>query len=203
MARPDRDLLLAWRGGDEAAGARLIERNAGLLVGFFRNKAADAVDDLVQQTFLRCIEGRDRVEDPDKFRSYLLTIAHRELIAFFRRQGREQRHFDVEATSAWDLDPRPSTIVAELEEQRLLAEALRRIPVVHQVALELFYWQDLTAAEVARVLELPEGTVRSRLRRGRELVLAVIQELSSSELASRTSIDDIEQWARSLRDTPG
>lgn len=192
------ELLQAWRAGDASAGAELIGRNTELLVRFFANKAADAMDDLLQATFLRCVESRDAVRNPSKFRSYLLTIAHRELIAHFRRRSRDRDMFAPEATSVWDLDPSPSTIIVDREEQRLLAEGLRRIPLQFQVVLELYYWQDLTAPEVGEVLEIPEGTVRSRLRRGRELLLAQMQALRASDVEGRPSLDDLERWARSI-----
>ncbi|MGH1342331.1 MAG: RNA polymerase sigma factor [Nannocystales bacterium] len=194
-------LLQAWRAGDTAAGADLIGRHTELLVRFFANKAADVMDDLLQATFLRCVESRDAVRDGAKFRSYLLTIAHRELIAHFRRRSRDNDLFAPEATSVWDLDPTPSTVVVDREEQRLLAEGLRRIPLSFQLVLELFYWQDLTAPEVAEVLEVPEGTVRSRLRRGRELLLAQMQSLRAADVHGRPSLDDLERWARSLRES--
>lgn len=194
------ELLEAWRAGDTSAGAELIQRNTELLARFFVNKAADAMDDLLQATFLRCVESRDAVKDPAKFRSYLLTIAHRELIGHFRRKSRERDLFAPEATSVWDLDPTPSTLLAQREEHRLLAEGLRRVPLSFQVVLELFYWQDLSASEVAEVLEIPEGTVRSRIRRGRELLLQQLHTLRAADVEGRPSLDDLERWARSLRE---
>jgi len=198
----DAALLEAWRLGDTSAGDALITRNTELLVGFFANKASEAMDDLLQSTFLRCVENRDALRDPSKFRSYLLTIAHRELLAYFRRRSRDRDLFAPDTTSVWDLDPSPSTVAVEREEQRLLAEALRRVPLSFQVALELYYWQELTAPEIAEVLEVPEGTVRSRIRRGRELLLHQMQSLRSADVRGRPSLDDLEQWARQLRGTP-
>ncbi|MBV1859156.1 MAG: sigma-70 family RNA polymerase sigma factor, partial [Nannocystaceae bacterium] len=189
------------RSGDASAGAALIARHTELLARFFANKASEAMDDLLQATFLRCVESRDAVRDPAKFRSYLLTIAHRELLAYFRKRSRERDLFAPDTTSVWDLDPSPSTVVVEREEQRLLAEALRRVPLSFQIALELYYWQELSAPEISEVLEVPEGTVRSRLRRGRELLLRRMQSLRSSDVRGRPSLDDLERWARQLRGT--
>lgn len=198
----DAALLEAWRQGDASAGDALIARNAELLARFFANKASEAMDDLLQATFLRCVESRDALRDPSKFRSYLLTIAHRELLAYFRRRSRDRDMFAPDTTSVWDLDPSPSTVVVEREEQRLLAEALRRIPLSFQVTLELYYWQELTAPEISEVLEIPEGTVRSRIRRGRDLLLRQMQGLRGADVRGRPSLDDLERWARQLRDSP-
>jgi RNA polymerase sigma factor (sigma-70 family) len=56
------------------------------------------------------------------------------------------------------------------ERVQLLYAALQGLPLDFQISLELFYWEELTAAEIGVVLGVPEGTVRSRLRRARELL---------------------------------
>ena len=52
----DARLVQAWRGGDAAAGAQLVERHYDAIVRFFRTKAHPAADDLVQRTFMLCAE---------------------------------------------------------------------------------------------------------------------------------------------------
>ena len=82
----------------------------------------------------------------------------------------------------------------------LLARALRSIPLDLQVALELHYWEELSGPELAAVLEIPEGTVRSRLRRGRELLAERLQAFACDDAAlAKSSLDDIDGWASSLK----
>ena len=59
----DRQLLEAWRGGDKKAGKRLFERHYDALTRFFRNKVGPEAPDLVQQTFLGCLERIDRFRE--------------------------------------------------------------------------------------------------------------------------------------------
>jgi RNA polymerase sigma-70 factor (ECF subfamily) len=192
-------MLLAWRDGDRSAGARLIDRHSGTLVQFFRNKVSGPIDDLVQQTFLLCVEHRDDVQAPEKFRAYLLTVARRVLLEHYRVRSRDRDHFDPLTTSAWDIEASPSTVAADREERQLLVEALRRIPLHFQIALELYYWQELSGPELCDVLDLPEGTVRSRLRRGRELLRAQIEALAQSRALFESTVGDMEAWAASVR----
>lgn len=199
MAEDDVALLSAWSAGDRAAGSRLIERHTKLLLQFFRNKVSGPVDDLVQQTFLNCVEHRDDVHTPERFRSYLLTIARRVLLEHYRVRSRDQRHFDPLTTSAWDVEATPSTLVVDRQERRFLIEALRRIPLSFQVALELFYWQEMSGPELCRVLELPEGTVRSRLRRGRELLREQLATLGAEQRLYGATVADMDAWAASVR----
>ncbi|MBK8234045.1 MAG: sigma-70 family RNA polymerase sigma factor [Deltaproteobacteria bacterium] len=200
MPTEDVALLLAWRAGDRDAGGDLIERYAETLLQFFRNKVSGPVDDLVQQTFLTCVEHRDDVRDPSRFRAYLLTVARRVLLEHYRVRSRDRHHFDPLTTSVWDVDASPSSIAADRQERQLLVEALRRIPLDFQVALELYYWQDLSGPELCEVLALPEGTVRSRLRRGRELLRSQIEALAADNALLDATLGEFERWADAVRD---
>ncbi len=201
----DLALLDRWRGGDSTAGSALFERHFDALCRFFRNKlaAGDGVDDLIQRTMLALVESRDRFRGEASFRTYLFTIARHELYAHLKRSGREQARFDPLVHSVHDHGPSPTTILAQRKEQRMLLEALRRVPLELQVVLELYYWEDLAASELARVLELPEGTVRTRIRRGRALLEQALGELGEGEAELHSTLAGLEDWARSVRAQAG
>jgi RNA polymerase sigma factor (sigma-70 family) len=164
----DVELLERWCEGDVAAGNELFSRHFHAVLRVFRFKVAHA-DDLVQRTFLACIEHRDAIRDARRFRAYLLRIARNELYAHLRsRAGRTD--LDTGVTSLHELGESPSTAAGRAQEHGRLLAALRRIPLDYQVALELFYWEGLTGDELALVLDVPVGTVRSRLRLGRQLL---------------------------------
>ncbi|MCR9161375.1 MAG: RNA polymerase sigma factor [Nannocystaceae bacterium] len=166
----DLSLLTRWRAGDRRAGSELIDRYDGLLLRFFQTKAGDDAEDLVQRTFLRCIERKDAIVDLTSFRAYLLATARTVLVDHYRKAGRHARRFDPLQTSVADLNPSLSTHAAMQQERRQLVEALRQIPMELQIALELFYWEGMAGPELAAALGLPEGTLRTRLRRGRQLL---------------------------------
>ncbi|MBV1861750.1 MAG: sigma-70 family RNA polymerase sigma factor [Nannocystaceae bacterium] len=174
-------LLTSWRTGDRSAGGRLIKRYSGLLLRFFRTKVGEDADDLVQHTFVACTERKDAIQNPASFRAYLLAIARGVLVEHFRRKTRHHKRFDALETSVADLEPTPSQHLAKNEERRLMGEALRQIPLELQVALELYYWEGMAGPELAAALDLPEGTVRTRLRRGRQLVRERLAELGAPE----------------------
>ena len=178
----DDELLTAWRDGDDAAGERLFERHFDAVVRFFRNKVEEGPEDLVQRTFLGCLEARERFRGQATFRTFLFAIAHNVLKNHFRdrRRGDKQRARDVDFSvdSAFGLIPSPSAVVARHRTQQQLLEALRRIPLQYQIALELHYWEELTAAELAEVVAIPAGTAKTRIRRGKELLLEALLELA-------------------------
>lgn len=195
----DLALLEAWRGGDRRAGSQLFERHFDSICRFFANKLDRDVDDLVQRTFTACVEGKERFAGHSSFRTYLFGVAHNVLRAHLRTRKRESDRLDFGMTSVFDLGLSPAALLAQDREQTLMLQALRRIPVEHQVVLELYYWEDLEASELGEILELPEGTVRSRIRRAKQLLEEQLAELGESDALVKSTISDLDSWARSLR----
>ena len=201
LPNDDLELLHRWRDGDEVAGQTLFERHFNSVYGFFCNKVGpEAVDDLVQETFLGCVRSRDRFREEASFRTYLFAIAHRQMMKYRERwyKARDRgADFDLERVA--DLDGSPSQLVVSHSEQALLVRALRHLPLDLQIVLELFYWQDLRSLDIADILELPHGTVRSRIRRAREKLAERIEELTDDPALCASTVGNIEDWLRSLQ----
>lgn len=195
----DFELLDAWRAGDREAGNTLFERHFDAICRFFANKITHGVDDLIQKTFLGCVESRDRFQKQASFRTFLFAVAHNVLREHFRERRREGVPPDLGETSTDELTPSPSAVFAAHEEQRLLLEALRRIPLDYQLVLELYYWEDMAAPELAQVLAIPEGTVRSRLRKAKEALSERMKSLARTPELLRATFSDLDAWVRSLR----
>ncbi len=192
-----RALLEAWRGGDARAGDRLLQLHFPSLCRLFAARVPTRAADLIQRTMLACVESRERVPAELPFRAYLLGIAHRVLVAEYREQDREQRRdralelFDAAALTS------PSQVAARRQTQRWLLAALRQLPLDLQLPLELHYWEDLPLPEVAVVLELPLGTVKSRMRRAKQALVEALQERAGNTAV--VTVDDLARWARELR----
>jgi RNA polymerase sigma-70 factor (ECF subfamily) len=203
--RDDSELLRAWGEGDAAAGRELFERHFAAIFRFFRNKADGDVEDLVQSTFASALGSREAFRGDASFRTYLFTIARHELYAFWRKRRRQSDEVDIGSLAVEDLATSPSSALAARRDRVLLARALRSLPLDFQVVLELHYWEELSGPELAAVLEVPEGTVRSRLRRGKELLALRFDELSRAEdgASSTSSADDVDRWAVSLKEAMG
>jgi RNA polymerase sigma-70 factor (ECF subfamily) len=197
----DIELLDAWAGGDERSGRDFYGRYAGRVVRFFARKIGDDPSDLVQRTFLKCLAARKEgpaVGDPA---ALLFAIARNELYDHLRRRMRDAARFAPETTSLEDTGAGPSRQVARAEEQRLLLEALRRVPLDDQLALELFYWEELSMESVARVLGVTKSAAINRVHRARQAVRDRLRAMEGAA-APRTPVTDegFETWARSLKD---
>lgn len=177
--RSDRELLAAHLDGDEAAFARLAERYAGGLFGFlfrFVNDAALA-DDLVQETFLQVHQAAESFDLSRPLKPWLYTIAANKARDLLRsRARRPERSINAPASSrtgddaggglldALESEETPTADEIDAEERR---EQVRRIidkmPEHLRMILMLGYYQQLPYAEIAEILDIPVGTVKSRL----------------------------------------
>jgi RNA polymerase sigma-70 factor (ECF subfamily) len=199
MEPSDAQLLDRWRLGDREAGKALFARYYDTLERFFVNKVQNGIGDLVQETFRMCLEARDRIEDTSKFRSYLFSIAFNVLRGHFRKKARRGTEIDLDETCVQELAPGPCSVLVEREQQRLLLEALRSVPLNDQLILELQYWESLKIGDIAEILGVPEGTVKGRLYRARERLEAAMRELAASAEVLATTLSDLDDWARQCR----
>jgi RNA polymerase sigma factor (sigma-70 family) len=201
----DVELLDAWKGGDRRAGAALFERHYPAVLRFFHNKAGDHGKDLIQRTFLRCLEARDRILPGSSFRAYLFGVARNVLLEHFRSVKRDGERVDEMLTTVHDVSPNPTPIslLSRKREVRLLLEALRKIPIELQITLELFYWEGMPAGEIGDAFGVPEGTVRTRLRRARQLLEQEIASIASSPAELHSTMSGLEGWVAQIREEIG
>ncbi|MEZ4379778.1 MAG: RNA polymerase sigma factor [Nannocystaceae bacterium] len=207
MTPADWQLLDAWRRGDRRAGGVLVDRHFAAISRFFRNKVTSEHDaaDLVSQTFLACTEGKDSFRGETSVRRYLFAIALNLLRGYIRKKHkRSAEAIDFGIVCVSDLDPSSmSSIVARRRESQLLVRALREIPVDFQVVLELSIFEDLSGRQISELLGIPEGTVRGRLRLGKERLRARLALLARSPAEADSTLTDLEGWARDIRASLG
>lgn len=175
-------LLAEWCDGSDRAGDLLLRRCFPLLYRFFINKVGDASDDLIQQTLIGCVKHREKILESGAFRMYLLKIARSRLYDHLRALRRHAGHVDddFEQVSVAQTGTSNTSRLGRVQAAVQIRDALRRLPVDMQVVVELHYWEEQSTAEIALVLEVAQGTVKSRLRRARE---ALERELGASDSA--------------------
>ena len=123
---------------------------------------ADACD-LTQQTFYTWATKGHQLRDRTKVKSWLFTTLHREFLSIRKRAVRFP-HIELSDTTE-DLPTISPEMVNTLDAARLI-EFLGQVQEPYQAALSLFYLEDYSYKEIADILEIPLGTVRSRISRG-------------------------------------
>lgn len=196
VASPSDDELLAkWRDGDSAAGTELFRRLFRTVRRFFFNKVPERdIEDLLQKTFTALVEGRDKFRGDASVRTYVFSIARRVLFRYLRDFARrDSKHVpDLSVSSIALLGVTPGTAIAVQEEEEQVRLALQQIPVHFQTILELSYWEGVSNAELAEILEVDPTTVRTRLFRARKALAKALEGTGTTDDAA------IERAARAL-----
>jgi len=139
---------------------------------------ADACD-LTQQTFTIWATKGHQLRDASKVKTWLFTTLHREFLDSRRRQTRFP-HVDID-TSDSELPVVHPAAISGIDVAHLL-KALEQVDEVFQAPVTLFYLQDCSYNEMAEILDVPLGTVKSRLARGiRQLQQLLAREIAASQ----------------------
>ncbi len=195
------ELLEAWRGGDQRAGERLFDRYGDAVARFFENKVRVGAEDLIQATFVRMLDSRDRIRD-GSIEAYVFGIARNVLREHIRELARG-REVDPEVDCMAHLSPGPSTILGLRQEHQLMLEGLRRLCIDDQILLELFYWEELRTHEIAQMLGIPPPSARRRLSEARSRLEARIAEIAATpDLLARTT-RHLDSWVAEVRRVMG
>jgi len=143
----------------------LVDRHYGALYRFALSLTRHETDaaDLTQQTFLVWARKGHQLRDRGKARTWLFTTLHRTFLETQRRAGR-MSGVPLEE-SEWEL-PGLDAVQAREVDGEILLEALGDVDPVFRGAVALFYLEDLTYLEIAGILDIPLGTVKSRIARG-------------------------------------
>ena len=167
------------------AFAQLVDAHYASLYRFalsLARREADACD-LVQQTFYIWATKGEALREMSKAKSWLFTTLYREFLRGRRRDSR--------ATSIEDLPPGEQDIAAEDVDRAVkmdaagVVAALQSVDEVFRAPLTLFYLEDLSYIEIAEALDVPIGTVMSRLSRGKAQLRAALER---EESAAKTKV---------------
>ncbi len=137
---------------------------------------ADACD-LTQQTFTTWATKGHQLRDASKVKTWLFTTLHREFLESRRRQTRFP-HFDLE-TAAVELPTIGPAAISRLDTAKVL-DTLTQVDDLFQAPVALFYLQDYSYNQIAEILDVPLGTVKSRLARG----IGQMQKLLARDIAA-------------------
>lgn len=192
----DEELLALYRQGTSEAFGALVRRYEGELYGYLRRYLADSdlADDVFQNTFLQFYKKLDQYEAGRPVKPWLYAIAINQAIDALRRQGRHptvrlhQEADDVELGEGPQLmallesrGPSPLEQLHDNERRQLIRASVDRLPDFLRQVVILAYYQSLKYKDIADIMKIPVGTVKSRLH----TALCKLEEAWSTELAIR------------------
>ena len=169
-SQTDEQLMKRAANGSDRAFEELYNRYARRLQGFFArrlNGDAELAADLMHDTFLRLYDARSRYREGESFRAWLFTIA-------YNLCKNQQRNADLfAATGTPSLTDDSCDIELQLDTAILhdaLREVLAALPDPYALLFSLHYEEELTIPQIARITQLPDGTVKSRLHKAMTII---------------------------------
>jgi RNA polymerase sigma-70 factor (ECF subfamily) len=144
-------------------------------------RAESDAGDLVQETFLTWAAKGHQLQDATKVKAWLFTTLHRR---FLETQRRRTRFPHLELTEAEHDLPNVEPESVNRLDARWVVELLAQVDPQFQAAVALFYLEDYSYNEIAAILEVPLGTVKSRIARGLAQLKALVREKTSAPAAA-------------------
>jgi RNA polymerase sigma-70 factor (ECF subfamily) len=178
-------LIQQTQAGDEHAFEQLYHLYIGqaVRVAYLITRSQQAAEDAAQEAFIQVLRRIHTLRDPQSFRPWFYSILHNAA----RRTGRKGRgwsFFPFDLLNRGEPDSQAAA-VEEIIEGRLEVEALRaligQLPEIHREVIVLRYYAGLTEPEMAQALDLPPGTVKSRLHGARQRLLTQLKNQDSAD----------------------
>lgn len=168
-------LALRCRRGDPEAIEELIHRWEGRLFYYLRRLVSQENDawDALQETWISVLNGIKRLRDPQALSPWIYRTARNQAINILRKRYRER---DLFAEDPPDLDDVACEDGNGFEEAERIHYALDQIPLHHREVLTLHFLEDLSLVQIAEVLEIPEGTVKSRLYHAKRELRGILEK---------------------------
>lgn len=156
-----------------AASAQRITTQVYAMIG-----DRDEAQECVQEAFARAWVARRRLDTVRHPEAWVRTTAYRLAVSRWRRTVRARRAPDRSL-------PEPGVVSGPSETYVAVVAALRRLPAAQRQAIVLHHLADLPVQDVAAELGVPEGTVKTRLRRGRAALATLLSDEMPEELLAR------------------
>lgn len=161
----------------------LVREHGKAVYGFclrLAGKEADA-DDLYQETFVKAVELNRELDGGRNPKAFLLSVAvgvhrNRRRKAAWRQRIAPAGEFAEEAVAARDESASPEEALLLRERQNRLLGAAERLDERLRIPLYLHYTADLSVEEIAALLRIPQGTVKSRLHKARKRIKSLLEE---------------------------
>lgn len=150
----------------------VVDRYSGLCRYYFEKRwglDAETARDLTQEVFLRAFRNLHTLAPDSSFKAWLMTITRNLAIDHHRKRGRKEEEERVV------YQPPGESPEQSILKKLLIREVLEKLPPRQREAIELRYLWDLTSAEIGKIMNLPEGTVRSDLYYARIRLLELLE----------------------------
>ncbi len=169
----EKQWIKRFQAGDAAAFARIMDHYEPYALGLVWRMTGDrhAAEDICQEVFIKVLKGLGRFRTESSLKTWIFRIAHNAALDHKRSHRPMESLADRDEIVAGGDAGRDGQPLARMEDAQLkkaIERAMETLPALPREVLHLFYWDELSVAEIGTVLEIPEGTVKTHLFRGRK-----------------------------------
>jgi RNA polymerase sigma-70 factor, ECF subfamily len=172
-------LVQQARAGKPEVWDRLFHRYQLPLYAYVHEMVRDeqASLDIVQETFINACRHLGSLREDGKFGSWLFGIAHQKCLLRWRRLGRELRLTEEELPEDYpDPDEGPAELLIRQEQEHEFRRQIQALPAAQRAVVLLHFIEEFSVDEIAAVLGLPPGTVKSRLHYAKRALRPLLEE---------------------------
>ena len=155
-------LVLSCQKRDEAAFREIVNRWEPRLYYYLRRLVENENDvwDILQETWLAVFQNIRKLEDPLKFSTWLYQISHNKAVNLLRKENKYTQITDEQMADYCESN---TTISAVKEHAELVHKVLEKLKLAHREVLTLYFLEGFSIKEMAQIIGVSEGTVKSRL----------------------------------------
>jgi RNA polymerase sigma-70 factor (ECF subfamily) len=174
---PDETLIAAIAMDDKRAMELLFARHNMRVYRFIHRLTGSRslAEEIVSDVFLAVWRGAENFEMKSRVSTWLLAIARHKAIAALRRRTEAQLD-DEEAAAIPDGADDPEAAAHQASRSALIRTCLQRLPQAHREIIDLVYYHEKTVVEAARIVGIPEGTVKTRMLRARQRMSELLKD---------------------------
>ncbi len=199
----DEALFYTWLEGDAAAGQVLVRRHYRRILLFFYAKVGPEVGkDLTQSTFETLCTNKVSFRGDSTLLTYLFGIARWKLVDYFRAQRASEALFEPLSDPGHlpEVHRSITSLFMDKQQESLVVQALRSLPLDDQIILELKEYEKLTSAQLAAMYGVGRDTMSSRINRARKRLAAAVAERAQSARLVDSTLTSLDDCMRQIRD---
>jgi RNA polymerase sigma-70 factor (ECF subfamily) len=172
-SRSDEDLLRAIAGGDRGAlGALVARHNTGVFrfaMGIVKDRSL--AEEVVNDVFFAVARRAGTFQGRSRASTWILGITRNKAVGALDRREPVK---DELADTIVDATDDPETVMQKRQSRQILADCIRALPAIHREIIDLVYYHQKTIREIADILQIPAGTVKTRMFYARKALAAML-----------------------------
>lgn len=182
----EKELIVRLKQGEKQAFDLLYEKykNTAMRMAYFITNSKTNSEDIVQESFIKCYQNISKLRDNEGFRPWLFKILTRTAWKHCKKYSKEIPQEEVTLWQDKEIEESSLDIILKEENSVTLMKFVSSLPVKQRLVVTLYYYNELSTKEIAKILGCLEGTVKSRLFNARKTLKEMLIQESNKEVQS-------------------